>query len=158
MIEPRVLGLCVPLIEEFERGPSGTFAATAYIDPTGNYTIGWGHKLRVNDPLMHTAIDAGQAEELRTADLDLQNAYIAACLGPAWSGLKNGQKAGLICFVYNLGIGRFEKSSMHGYIVDGRMDLVPAEFDRWVKGGSPPKTLPGLVRRRAAERALWEQP
>jgi lysozyme len=158
LISSKVLGLCLPLIERFEQGPSGSFSQTAYIDPAGNWTIGWGHKLTVNDPLLHAAITAEQAAALRNADLDRQNTYLVACLGDTYGNLTVGQQAAVVDFCFNLGIGRFENSTMHHYIVTGRLEVVPGEFGRWVNAGNPPKPLAGLVKRRAAEKALWEMP
>lgn len=159
MIRPSVLTLCVPLIETFEKGPAGSFAATAYIDLAGNWTIGWGHKLTVNDPLLHATITADQAAGLRGQDLTKQDAYLNICLGDGvWNGLLDGQQAALIDWCFNLGIGAFERSALHHFVAEKRFNMVPGEIRKWVNAGKPPKPQGGLIKRRNAEVALWVAP
>ena len=64
----------------------------------------------------------------------------------------------MIDLSYNIGIGRFEGSTMYAKIHAGDLAGVPPEFDRWVyaKVDGVETRLDGLVKRRAAERALWE--
>jgi lysozyme len=155
LIPAPVLDLVTPLITEFEKGPSGSFAATAYRDIGGNWTIGWGHKLTVNDPLLSATITADQADDLRGKDLDRQWRYLQACLGETWTEMKCGQQAALVDFCFNLGIGQFETSTLHHYVETGRSDMVPGELMKWVHAGKPPVKQGGLVKRRAAEAKLW---
>lgn len=62
----------------------------------------------------------------------------------------------LVLLTFNIGIGAFQKSTLLRELNRGNTAAVPGQFMRWVKGGG--KTLPGLVRRRAAEAALWSEP
>jgi GH24 family phage-related lysozyme (muramidase) len=52
-----------------------------------------------------------------------------------------------------VGLGAFEKSTMLGLINIRRFKEAADEFLKWNKGGG--KVLPGLTRRRSAERALF---
>lgn len=154
VIRPDVRLLVYPLIKQFEQGPNGGYAAVAYRDVAGNYTIGWGHKCTVNDPLILETINAATAEGLLNIDLDKQSDYLEICLGPvAWASLNSYEKAALVDFVFNLGIGTFERSSLHHFVAENQLDKVPDEFGRWVYGGG--QILAGLVKRREAEKELW---
>jgi GH24 family phage-related lysozyme (muramidase) len=62
----------------------------------------------------------------------------------------------LVLLVFNIGIGAFEKSTLLKVLNQGKLDQVPAQFMRWNKGGG--RVLPGLVRRRQAEAALFMEP
>ena len=70
--------------------------------------------------------------------------------------LGSNQFSALVCFSYNVGLGTFSKSTMLRKLNDGDYRGAAAEFDRWVKGGG--RTLPGLVRRRNAEKTLFLKP
>jgi len=68
--------------------------------------------------------------------------------------LKSHQKAALISFVYNVGIGNFTRSTLLrkvNHCVDDQN--IPTEFRRWTKGGG--KVLRGLIARREEEVNLW---
>ncbi len=59
----------------------------------------------------------------------------------------------LISFAYNLGVGALKRSTLLKYHNKGRYKAASNEFGKWVKAGH--KKLPGLVRRRQAERNLY---
>jgi lysozyme len=61
-----------------------------------------------------------------------------------------------VLLVFNIGIGAFEKSTLLKLLNQGKRQAAAAQFGRWVNGGG--KKLPGLVRRRAAEAALFLKP
>ena len=60
----------------------------------------------------------------------------------------------LASFTFNLGEGALAASTLRRLVNAGRLEEAAPQFDRWVFAGA--RKLPGLVRRRAAERALWE--
>jgi lysozyme len=60
-----------------------------------------------------------------------------------------GQWDAMVSFAFNCGVGALAKSSILKHFNRGNDDLAAAAFGAWVKAGG--KTLPGLVRRRAAE-------
>lgn len=56
-------------------------------------------------------------------------------------------------FVFNLGAGRLQASTLRRRINAGQYEQVPDELRKWVWGGG--KKLPGLVLRREQEVQLW---
>ena len=63
----------------------------------------------------------------------------------------------LLSFTYNVGIGNVKKSTLLKKINRNPLDLkgIEEEFNKWTKGGG--KVLPGLVKRRKEEYALYEE-
>lgn len=132
------------------------FAASRAADPVGVPQIGYGHKLLPGGPLWNATISEAAAEDLAETDLAKGAAQLSASLGPdIIAKLTDGQYAALLDFVFNEGIGHFNASTLCHLIQNGYMASAPDEFGKWVYAGSPPVVLPGLVKRRAAERALW---
>ena len=124
-----------------------------YYDPVGLPTIGYGHLLsrKAWAPLhQFPAITVGQAEALLRADL---MKAAGAVMRMVKVKLNANQIAALIDFVFNAGAGNFEISTIRRVINRGDLAAVPAQLMRWVyaKGVK----LPGLVKRRKAEAALW---
>lgn len=69
--------------------------------------------------------------------------------------LTQNQFDALVSFVFNLGPGALLQSTLLSMLNDGKSAAeVGPQFDRWVNGPHGP--MPGLVRRRAAERAMFE--
>ncbi len=131
------------LIREFEG-----FRATVYADPVGVPTIGYGHRVQVGETWGTVTED--EALALLARDLAPRIAAVKACVGVP---LDDEQKAALYSFVYNVGIRAFKTSALLEKINRGDMVGAAEEFCRWryAKGVE----LPGLVRRRARERALF---
>jgi len=59
-------------------------------------------------------------------------------------------------FAYNLGVGRYQGSSLHAYVDRQSWQQAAEEFPKWRLAGG--KILPGLVTRRARERTLFLSP
>ena len=134
------------LIKEFEG-----FKAEAYKCPAGIWTIGygWTHGVKEGD-----TITESEASELVQKEVDTIAGQIATALGDnVFQQLNENQVSALIDFVYNLGIGTFKQSSLFKNIMAGDFNAAGEVFDLYVKGGG--KVLPGLVRRRKAEKSLW---
>ena len=68
--------------------------------------------------------------------------------------LTQGQFDALVSFTYNLGAGNLSNSTLLRLLNVGDYSGAAAQFDRWVYASG--KRLSGLVKRRAAERALFE--
>jgi lysozyme len=64
--------------------------------------------------------------------------------------------AGLVSFAYNVGLGGLKKSSVLRNHNAGDKQAAARSFGLWVKAGG--QTLPGLVKRRAEESALYLKP
>lgn len=152
-------------------GDPTTVNLDPYLDPVGIWTIGWGHALV--DPatgrflrgpgagprareLYPEGLTVAQAEALLHADLlDAARDVGALVRVP----LTDNQFSALVSFEFNLGALR--RSTLLRRLNAGDLPGAAAEFSRWVKGRLPDGrlvTLAGLVARRAAEQALFQQP
>jgi lysozyme len=123
----------------------------AYPDPgTGAqpWTCGWGS----TGPDIHEGTVWTQAQADARLEADLARA------GQAVNGLVHvvlSQNAfdSLCDFCYNVGIGNFRSSTLLRLLNAGDMVGAVNEFGKWIFAGD--KIMPGLVRRRAAEKALF---
>ena len=120
---------------------------SAYPDPGSGgepWTIGYGHTggVRPGDE-----ISEEQAEELLKADLDtFEECVDDACQHP----LTQGQFDGCVSLAFNIGCKAFSNSTLVQLLNSGESDAAAQQFKRWNKAAG--KVLPGLVRRREAER------
>lgn len=121
---------------------------SAYICPAGICTIGYGHTRTAK---IGQTITAERAEQLLRDDLlSFERGVNRAVTVP----LKQHQFDALVSFAFNAGIGALEGSTLLRKVNAEAWAEAALQFDRWVHGGG--KRLPGLVRRRAAERAMFE--
>jgi lysozyme len=120
----------------------------AYRDAVGVWTIGYGDTQEVTPGLTITREEAERRLSARLAEVE---AAVAALVRVA---LTQGQFDALVSFAYNLGAGALARSTLLARLNDGDTAGAAAEFGRWVHAGA--EVLPGLVTRRARERALFE--
>jgi lysozyme len=59
----------------------------------------------------------------------------------------------LVSFAFNCGVAALRRSTLLKRVNAGAFDAVPSELMKWTRADG--KELPGLVRRRRAEAALW---
>lgn len=131
------------LIKQFE----GLYLK-AYRCPAGVPTIGYGHTAGV---AMGQVITQQQADDYLRRDVrQFERAVERQVSVP----LTQGQFDALVSFAFNLGEGALAQSTLLRLLNAGDYAGAAAQFDRWNKAGG--RVLPGLVRRRAAERALFE--
>lgn len=119
----------------------------AYLDPVGIPTIGYGHTAGVS---LGQVVTRDEAEALLLDDLNVADAAIERLVHVP---LNVNQLSALVSFVFNVGSGAFGASTLLRRLNGGDYDGAANEFGRWVHGGG--QVLPGLVRRRRAERALF---
>lgn len=130
------------IIKEFEG-----LRLQAYKCPADRWTIGYGHTAGVS---ANDVITEAQAISLLCQDVaESERAVNHYVHGP----LTQNQFDALVSFVFNLGVGNFRTSTLLKKLNAGDNDGAAQEFGRWIHAGG--KALPGLVRRRAAERALF---
>ena len=67
--------------------------------------------------------------------------------------LTAGQNDALVSFAFNLGLGGVQRSTLRSKVLRGEIEEAADEFLKFVRGGG--KILPGLVKRRNDERALF---
>ncbi|MFG3451150.1 lysozyme [Stutzerimonas stutzeri] len=121
---------------------------SAYRCPADIPTIGYGTTAGVK---MGDTITKERAEELLREDVARFESQVLRLVKVP---LTQGQHDALVSFVYNLGAGNLSNSTLLRLLNAGDYAGAAAQFDRWNKAGG--KVLAGLVRRRAAERALFE--
>ena len=133
------------LIRDFEG-----LRLSAYRDAVGVLTIGYGHTRGVRPGQV---ITRAEAEKLLSADLEPIERQLTADLGE--DGVLQCQFDALCSFCFNLGIGAYMHSTLRKYVKAGRDADADKEFGKWVHAGG--RVLPGLVRRRKAERKMFLQ-
>lgn len=122
----------------------------AYRCPAGVLTIGWGCTEGVTEGM---TITTERAEQLLTAELAKFEAAVARLVRVP---LTQHQFDALVSFAFNVGSGALERSTLLRKLNAGDYAAVPGELARWTRGGG--RVLPGLVKRRRAEAALWSSP
>lgn len=123
----------------------------AYLDPVGVWTIGYGHTKDVS-PGQH--ISPSVAEEFLRQDLS----WAEDCVNNSVKvSLSQNQFDALVSFVFNVGVGAFQDSTLLRQLNAGNYSEAAEEFLRWDKGtiNGEKVVLPGLVTRRKAEQKLF---
>jgi lysozyme len=70
--------------------------------------------------------------------------------------LTDNQFAALVSFAFNVGLGALKSSTLLARLNARNYSEAAAQLDRWNKASG--RVLAGLVRRRAAEKALFLKP
>lgn len=119
----------------------------AYRCPAGIATIGYGS----TGPhvAMGMTITEPEAETLLREDLERFEKGVAAVAGE----MTPGQFGSMVSLAFNIGLGAFGGSSVLRKHRAGDFAGAADAFRLWNKGGG--RVLPGLVKRRAAEAALY---
>jgi GH24 family phage-related lysozyme (muramidase) len=149
---PRTINAAgLSLIKNFEgyaQVVPGTTNGTTYLDAVGVPTIGYGHT--GPDVTPNLVITQAQAEALLQSDLRSAEGAVSDAVTVA---LNDNQFAALVSFVYNLGAGTLQESTLLGLLNGGNYNDAAQQFTRFVYAGG--EVLQGLVTRRNAERALF---
>lgn len=134
------------LIKSFEG-----FSPVAYQDQGGRWTIGYGQT--------GEGITEGMTCTMEQACDWLQssvNTVSAALTRMIKVPVNQNQFDSLVSLAYNIGIGNFSSSSALATLNDGDYDAVPAHVQMWDEVDGIADV--GLIRRRAAEVALYQKP
>ena len=133
----------IDIIKEFEG-----CKLTAYLCPAGKWTVGYGQT------------GSKIVEGVKWAQWQADEALAHHCEGLADHITKRlrvpvtqCQFDALVCFVYNVGIGAFETSTMLRLLNGGDYVGASGQFGRWLNKGSTFEA--GFRRRREAERQLF---
>lgn len=135
----------IALIKRFEGLRLHTYRCSAKV-----LTIGWGST--GSHVVEGMTITREEAEELLKKDL-IRFELAVERLCP---NLVQNQFDALVSFAFNLGIGCLQRSTLRQKV--NRRDTpeaIAAEFAKYRRGGG--RILPGLVKRRAAEAALFNE-
>ena len=145
-----------------------------YLCPAALWTVGWGEVLyhdQIKLPVARTGNYTGMIrKEYKLKDED-NRVWTRPELEERFKGLlvtfergvlrlapnlarNQGLFDACVCIAYNIGLGGFQRSTIRQRILrDEPLDKIAEGFMMWTKGGG--KELPGLVRRRKAEIALF---
>jgi lysozyme len=136
-----------------------------YRCPALLWTIGVGHVIDQNhirvkfDERKNLPIPDGWDRVLSMAEVDALLAQDLATfergvLRLCPSGLTQGRFDALVSFSFNVGLGNLQRSTIRMKHNRGDFEGAAESFMAWTKAGG--KELPGLVKRRKHERALYE--
>jgi lysozyme len=154
LISKGVLGMTVPeqavqIVKQFEG-----LRLTAYRDPVGLLSIGYGHFNSTPPPCVDCmVITEKEADSMLQNDLEH---ILSLIQGHIAVDLTDNQLAALISFAFNLGQNALINSTLLKELNAGNTQAAAEQFELWVHAGG--QTLPGLVARRAAEKELFLTP
>ena len=136
-----------------------------YRCPALLWTVGVGHVIDPN----HAKVPFEERRNLpipagwdRVLGMDEVDAILASDLGRFERGVarlcpaavsSQGIFDSLVSFSFNVGLGNLQRSSIRMKTNRGELEEAAEEFLKWTKAGG--KVLPGLVKRRMDERALY---
>lgn len=134
------------LIKEFEG-----CRLEAYLCPAGIPTIGYGHTrtAKIGQVITEAKAESLLREDLKDAEEAVDRLVTAT--------INDNQFSALVSFVFNVGAGAFKESTLLSLLnTNADTAIVANQLRRWNKAGD--RELPGLTRRRQAERALFVNP
>ncbi len=137
------------LIKSFEG-----LATQAYVDPVGILTIGYGH---IENVKAGDKITPQQADQMLQNDLvHYENGVSNLVKVP----INDNEFSALVSLAYNIGLGNLGSSTALRRLNAGDIIGAADAIEWWNKGkvGGKLYVLPGLARRRAAEKALFLKP
>jgi lysozyme len=148
----RVNKTAVDLIKGFEG-----LRLKPYLDAVGIPTIGYGtimypdgKKVSLSDP------EISEAKSLEYLEYEV-NKKASAVEKMVSVPLNDNEFGALVSFAYNVGVGALQKSTLLKFLNASQDRVAVADqLLRWNKAGG--KELPGLTRRRQAERSLFLNP
>jgi lysozyme len=128
------------------------FRTRAYRDATGILTIGYGHTAMAGPPHVRPGLEISRLEAENILRRDVER-FAEGVRRALRRELSDRQFSALVSFSYNIGLTNFQRSSVLRAVNAGDFEAVPRRLSLWVKAGG--RTLPGLIKRRAAEAALF---
>lgn len=153
------LDKAVSLIKQFEG-----FSPTVYKDSAGVPTVGYGSTLWQGKPVAVSQKPITEEQAANQLEIDVRK-FAIGIGGLLKVDVNENQLCALVVLAYNIGISNFASSSALRAINEGDdNDTIKSKWVLWNKSknasrpGSPYIVLPGLVRRRAAEIALFDTP
>ncbi len=135
----------IELVKEYEG-----FRGEAYQDIVGVWTIGYGETngVKAGDTITMSNAHANLVKRLNWFGEKVQE---ACTIAP-----NENELAAMTSLAYNIGVGGFRKSTVLKAHNRGDQEAAARAFSLWNKAGG--NVVKGLVRRRAAEAALYLRP
>jgi len=127
--------------------------ASVYLCSSNRNTIGWGSTWDRDGNAVtpnHPDITAKQGEYLLLREVRHSERAIGKLVK---SELTENMFSALCSFVYNVGSGNFQRSTLRMKLNRGEYGEAAKEFGKWKKASG--KTIRGLVIRRKSERELF---
>jgi lysozyme len=121
---------------------------TAYRDPVGILTIGFGHTRGVK---AGQTITMNQASAFLLDDLADSEHAVTSCVTVP---ITQQQFDALVSFAFNVGAGALRRSTLLKLLNQEDYDGAAKQFGRWTHAGAV--QLAGLVKRRTAEREMFQ--
>ena len=138
----KIIKIAFEKIKEFEG-----CRLQAYQDAAGVWTIGYGHTYNVRQG---DTISQWYADDMLKEDIENVERQLMALNDSEVLDMTPQQLDAVVSFVFNLGIKRWQYSTLRRLIMYGRpKELIQKEWMRWVFAGG--KRLNGLVKRREWE-------
>ena len=126
----------------------------AYQDAAGVWTIGYGHTYNVK---AGDRISEQYADMLLRDDIENVERQLMELNDPQVGCWTKAQLDAVVCFVFNVGIAQWRRSTLRRYIMRHKSEkLIRAEWMRWVYAGG--KRLSGLQKRRQWESTRFFEP
>ncbi len=138
----RASNKCLDIIKACEG-----YSATPYICPAGYLTIGYGHLLK--DKTVKS-VTREEAETLLRSDVVSAENAVNRLVKVR---LTQNQFDALVDFVYNLGAGAFQRSTLRQVVNREEHEDVPEQLVKWCYAGG--RRLQGLLHRRQLEATLY---
>ena len=131
--------------------PSEGKRLSTYFDSVRVPTIGFGHTKMAGppDPLVVRRITDAQADQILADDLAVFEKGVAAELKNI-ARVEQREFDAFVDLAFNIGLGAFKSSSLLRHYRAGDKATTARDFLAWNKAGG--KVMPGLVKRREAER------
>ncbi|WP_200252745.1 lysozyme [Thiococcus pfennigii] len=132
------------------------FRSHLYNDAAGYCTIAYGHLIKLarcdgTEPAHFLrGVTESEGEQLLVGDMRTAQIAVIIAVKPE---LTDGQFAALCDFVFNVGSGNFNRSTLLKVINAEEFDKVPFQFRRWIYAGG--RELAGLKTRREREIELF---
>ncbi|CAB4141207.1 COG3772 Phage-related lysozyme (muraminidase) [uncultured Caudovirales phage] len=127
------------------------YSANAYVCPAGVATIGFGTtKIQGKPVQMGMKITTDEANAFLEEDLFVFEEAVNSLVKV---DITQNEFDALVSFTYNVGIGAFKGSTLLKMLNQNKKSDAAEQFLRWNKANK--KELPGLTRRRTAERELF---
>lgn len=139
---------------------------SVYLDSGGAPTIGIGHLLTKSERKsgkiqvdgkgfdFKNGLDNKTIMALLNKDLQVAKSAVLKTQKQINYIFKQHQIDALVSFVFNIGAGAFDNSTMKKYFIRNEIEKAAAEFPRWKYDNG--KIIQGLLNRRLAEQRLFE--
>jgi lysozyme len=105
-----------------------------------------GHPVKYHPDLPDNWVKLLLAQDLRSPETAVKSLVKVPLTQPKYDAL--------VCFVFNIGVGAFSRSTLLKRLNTGDYESVPSQMRRWKWSGG--KIVRGLINRRKKEIRMWQ--